>query len=269
MGIEHQGRLFIPERKQLHANRLLLKIGSDSTGADVLHHLAPQIAGLMKDGFQIAVLSLGSILRGKNIRPDFAGRDETLIRQGMSGLGQPALMQDWQKELQAYGVKVAQELIDTDHINSPYCTYGPLLNWYLENDILPIINYNDARNSFETDEDAKFKDNDYTATVVADLILPGMLGFLTSVDGVYRDRQRKDKIDVVDVRHELIDDVMDSVHINDSTENGTGGILSKVMHGFQVAEDAGSWVAIANACTVNLKRLLQGTEPATYIRPNV
>jgi len=214
---------------------------------------------LQEQGYQVAIVSSGAINRGRKHAPkSIACQNSTTERQALSTLGQPHLMQDWQE---AFGAdhSIAQELIQingaADH------TFGQVLDTNLENGVVTIINYNDARNPLESEEDRMQADNDRLTMQVAKMMRPAHVMFLTGVDCV-RNCHGQDIATI---------DLTDRIRLEEGAAEdqpmGTGGMVSKVQHGLSIVDELGCVVSISNSQTFHARELLKGHALATYILP--
>jgi glutamate 5-kinase len=165
---------------------LVVKLGSalvvDERGRPRRTHLrrrATEIAGVVKAGTPVCVVSSGAIALG------LAGarRPTSLPRlQAASALGQAALQRAWQDALRPHDLQAAQILLTSSEIGDrrAYVNIRAAFNALFAQGAVPVVNENDAT---ATDE-ISFGDNDALAAQVAVLLRARLLVLLTSVPGV-------------------------------------------------------------------------------------
>lgn len=133
--------------------------------------------------------SSGAIATGRNILERRKGLhkeldiSETEIeKQRLSAIGQPDLLHSWGNELYMHKLFAAQILVDYDDLKNEK-TIGhtkKMIEYCLENSTIPVINYNDSRDSDEIQ-----LDNDTLASEIACMMKDDLLIILTSTNGIY------------------------------------------------------------------------------------
>ncbi|MEA3367042.1 MAG: glutamate 5-kinase [Planctomycetota bacterium] len=224
---------------------VVVKLGSnvlcDDAGLleqDRIDGIAGQVADLEDAGLRVAVVSSGAIAAGVG-EMDLPRRPDDLPRlQACAAVGQAKLMMRFDAALRRRGRHAAQILLvrgDVEdrgrYLNIRHCiaalqAYGAV----------PVINENDT---VSVDE-IRFGENDVLAAMVTNLLRADLLVLLTTVDGVFRDKARRDRFDVV---HDVAE-VETAVDATRSTL-GSGGMATKLeAAGLVVA--AGEMAAIAD-----------------------
>ena len=140
------------------------------------------LAALQKSGKQVALVTCGAIPAGvTRLRlPSYPA--EIKAKQAAAAVGQPALMNIYDKFFGLHGITVAQLLLSKytvqrdDVLSNVTNTISILFGL----GVIPIINEND---SIVTDE-LKLGDNDMLAAYVSNIICADLLLILTSVDGL-------------------------------------------------------------------------------------
>ena len=222
--------------------------------------IANQVADLKDAGLRVAVVSSGAIAAGVG-EMDLHQRPDDLPRlQACAAVGQAKLMMRFDAALRARGRHAAQILLvredvedRTRYLNIRNCIWA--LQAY---GAVPIVNENDT---VSVDE-IRFGENDVLAAMVANLLRADLLVLLTTVDGVFRDKDRRDRFDVV---HDMAE-VLAAV---DGTRSslGTGGMPTKLDAAGRVLA-AGEMAVIANGRRPNvLKDLLAGESVGTLFVP--
>jgi glutamate 5-kinase len=168
---------------------LVVKLGSSlivgprrQIRRQVLRERTREIAGLVKAGTPVCVVSSGAIVLGLQ-RMGLDRRPRSMPRlQAASALGQARLQAAWDDALAEHGVPAAQVLLTAVDVadRTTYVNARNALNALFALEAVPIVNENDAT---ATDE-ITFGDNDALAAQVAVLARARLLVLLTEVEGV-------------------------------------------------------------------------------------
>ncbi|WP_258443367.1 glutamate 5-kinase [Helicobacter sp. 16-1353] len=177
-------------KKAHKKERLVLKVGTsiisngDILVMERLEKLCELIATL-REKFHIILVSSGSVASGyTKLR-----LDKSLIanKQALSSIGQPLLMDTYRKILEPKGIIPAQLLPTRSTFDSRQRTaYArEVIDILLSNEILPIINENDAIAQGELISGLTLGDNDQLAAYVAHYFNAKMLVILSDVYGFF------------------------------------------------------------------------------------
>ncbi len=149
-------------------------------------------------------------------------------KQALSALGQPMVMQLYNRALasqQLFGSQVlltADDLAHRSRRNNLVRTLTTLLSW----GVLPILNENDAVSTIEI----QFGDNDQLSALVATHMKADRLMLLTDVDGLYNaDPKKNPKAILLREVSSVSSRLVTSLQSSSVSQNGTGGMLSKVL----------------------------------------
>jgi glutamate 5-kinase len=225
-----------------------------------------EIAALQRQGNEIAIVSSGAVAAGMEIAGRSTRPTETLKLQMMSGIGQVRLMKYYKDYFKPEGINVAQILLTHHNFASKgeEATVGEIMEAYLRDGIIPIVNENDMINKEEVEFKPVFTDNDILAALVAVRIKAQLLLILTDVDGLYRSNpkqaHRPEFIDEV----ALIDRSIEQMAARETNPLGLGGMASKVQAAKMVCSH-GIDTIIANG-RHNLDHVLDRTVPRTLFR---
>ncbi len=177
-------------RALIAARRIVVKVGSglitapgEGPVAPRISALAADLAALVKDGREVALVSSGAIATGM-ARLGLPARPRSIPeKQAAAAVGQSALMWQYEQAFKRHGIQVGQVLLTREDIGdrSRYLNARNTLLALLDFGVLPIINENDT---VAVDE-IKVGDNDNLAALVAHLIDADLLVLLTDVDGLY------------------------------------------------------------------------------------
>jgi glutamate 5-kinase len=225
-----------------------------------------EIAALQKEGNEIAIVSSGAVAAGMEIAGQKARPTETLELQMMSGLGQVRLMKYYKDYFKPEGINVAQILLTHHNFSSrnEESTVGEIMEAYLREGIIPIVNENDMINKEEVEFEPVFTDNDILAALVAVRVKADLLLILTDVNGLYRGNPKKDRRAELVEEVELIDRGIEQMAAREANPLGLGGMASKVRAAKMVASH-GIDTIVANG-RYHLGEVLDRKVPGTRFR---
>jgi len=168
--------------------------------------------------YRIILVSSGAVGSGRSF---FSGYKGGLAeRKAAAAVGNPILIQHYQRQFAAYGIPVAQALCERQHFSSRprFLQLKETFAEFWKNGILPIMNENDMVSNVEL----KFSDNDELATLTAIGFDAEALLLCTSVGGFLDgEGQLLSVVEKVDSR------IMGFVQTGKS-RLGLGGMLSKL-----------------------------------------
>ena len=215
------------------ARKIVLKFGSntlaDSEGKInplLLDEFAAQIAGLMKGGKEIIIVSSGAQAAGLSTMGRWARKKDIHYRQALCAVGQVELMDAWRRAFGKFGLHIAQILLTQDDFEDPHRTLNMrnTLFTLVDEGIIPIVNENDTVSV----EEIKIGDNDTLAAQSAILWSADLLLLFSDIDGLYTKNPKEfpdaELVEEVD----SIDEVRKRVVIGSPNSFGTGGIATKI-----------------------------------------
>lgn len=177
--------------------RCVVKIGTslltnDGRGLDhrAIGEWADQIAQLVREGVEVALVSSGSIAEGMH-RLGWSERPEAVHElQAAAAVGQMGLVQSYESRFQRHGLHSAQILLTHDDIadRERYLNARSTLRTLMGLCVVPVVNENDTVST----EEIRFGDNDTVAGLVANLIEADELYILTDQDGLFSSDPRSD-----------------------------------------------------------------------------
>ena len=197
-----------------------------------------EIAALQKQGHELIIVSSGAVAAGMEIAGQTVRPTETLRLQMMSGIGQIRLMKYYKDYFKPHGIHVAQILLTHHNFASKNeeTTIREIMEAYLHEGVIPIVNENDMINKEEVEFDPVFTDNDILAALVAIRVDAGLLLILTDVDGLYQGNPKQDRRVKLVEEVELIDRRIERMAARESNPLGLGGMASKVQAAKMVVE---------------------------------
>ncbi len=254
------------------AERIVMKFGTDAVNSIFNGYgdsLAADIHSEMSAGKDLIVISSGAIGQGRRLK-SIEEPDSVIERSVYASLGQPHLMYRWFSILSPYGIHASQLLYENENLTGrsthrDYIKNG--LESMLRNDILPIVNENDAVTSEEISTSGKaktFGDNDNLAMLVCELTDADLMIFFTGSGGVYDDIN--DSSSLYDAIFSQ-DDGFYGRFADSISPEGEGGMRSKLMTSAKLA-DKGTPVIISSPERSNpLRSYRDGSLRQTVIVP--
>ena len=232
--------------------KIVVKIGTSTITGKTNSVDYPGIIDLMRQlctlcdrGVSVTLVSSGAVAVGKDAL-NFPHLSKHIPRKQMLfAVGQPRLMAVYNKILRMYGHNAAEILLTrSDFVQrANYLNARNTLNALLDQNVMPIINENDAVSINEM----KLSDNDTLSALVSGLIGADLLILVTDQDGLYTADPSKDPeaklisvIDSPEIPAEVREAAGDSI-----SGLGTGGMATKV-HAADIARRLGTAVLIVN-----------------------
>ena len=246
---------------------LVVKLGTnvlaDEQGrldASAIARIADQVMALQGRGLRVTVVSSGAIAAGMGDLA-LAKRPNALPQlQACAAVGQARLMMMFDNALKRHGRHAAQILLVRGDVEdrSRYLNIRNCITALQAYGAVPVINENDT---VSVDE-IRFGENDILAAMVTNLLRADLLVLLTTVDGVFRDKARKDRFDVVQDMGEVM-----AAADGARSSLGSGGMPTKLQAAEKVTQ-AGEMAAIANGRRAGiLVDLLAGEPVGTLFLP--
>nr|WP_320049829.1 glutamate 5-kinase [uncultured Desulfuromonas sp.] len=253
------------------AKRVVIKVGSavistpEGLNREQLDSLSADICTLKQRGYEVILVSSGSVAAGKGDL-GIIGRPKTIpLKQAAAAVGQSRLMRRYRTAFRERGENVAQVLLTRDDLANRrrYLNARNTLMTLLDFGIVPIINENDT----VVVDEIRFGDNDNLSALVTNLVDANLLVILSDVDGLYDKDPRKHSDASLIQEVERINEKIKSMAGAADSELGTGGMATK-LKAAQRATMHGVGTAIINGLTPgNLLRLFDGEDVGTYFFP--
>ena len=255
------------------ARRLIVKIGSallvEQESGTIrrawLDALADDIASLVKNGTQIAIVTSGAIAVGRRHLGLTSGVLRLEEKQAAAATGQSRLTLAYEEALARLSITVAQILLTLDdseegrrHLNGR-ATIETLMGL----GAVPVINENDTVATNEI----RFGDNDRLAARVAQMISADTLVLLSDIDGLYTADPRHDK----GAKHlPLIGEITPEIlAMAGEAPPGysSGGMVTK-LEAARIALAAGCRMAISNGRGDHPLKALEGGARCSWFVPS-
>jgi glutamate 5-kinase len=254
------------------SRRVVVKIGSNvlSGGTDRLDRaqlveIVRQVAQLHGQGHEVAVVTSGAVLAGRERMGYPQLKSSIPFRQMLAAVGQGRLMHLYGEFFDIYGIQVAQILLTADDFRNRgrYLNARDTMLGLLHERVVPIINENDT---VATDE-IKVGDNDNLAALVVTLIDADLLILLSDIAGLYTGDPRCDPEARLIDEVTQVDESIWAIAGESGTASGTGGMRTKI-EAARLVQRAGSTMVIADGRERDvLPRIVAGERVGTRFTP--
>jgi len=254
----------------VRARRLVVKIGSsllvDRASGELksawLATLADDIAGLVRAGRQVIVVSSGAIALGRHVLGFPRGTLELEKSQAAAAVGQISLAGAYQAVFKARGLAAAQILLtlgDTEE-RRRYLNARQTIDTLLSERAVPVVNENDTVATAEI----RYGDNDRLSARVASMMSADCLVLLSDVDGLYTappDSSRGARL-IREVRQITPD--IEAMAGGAAHELSRGGMVTKIEAG-KIALASGTHMVITSGKVDHPLRKLEEGAPSTWL----
>ena len=262
-------------RPSIHktCNKVVIKVGTnllaDKTSginAARIDRLAADVASLRAAGRQVAIVTSGAIGAGVAALK-FKARPKTLPhKQAAAAVGQPLLMEAYEKSFRKYGCPIAQILLTKEDFTNRkrYVNAKNTFFALFEQGVVPIINENDT---VAVDE-IKLGDNDNLSAFVAHLVEADLLVLLSDIDGLYSDDPSKNKNATLIPVVQRVSPQIEKLARSSNTELSTGGMITKIQAAKRCVS-SGIAMIIANGKDPDvLEKIFSGALVGTLFLPS-
>lgn len=250
--------------------RWVVKIGSalltnDGLGLDhkAIELWVEQLAELQQKGYEIVLVSSGSVAEGL-VRLGWNKRPDSLhALQAAASVGQMGLVQAYEQEFQKFDLNTAQILLTHDDLSdrTRYLNARSTIQTLLAVDAVPVINENDT---VVTDE-IRFGDNDTLAGLVANLIQADLLVIMTDQQGLFKEDPRTNPDAEFVSFANANDEGIKSMASSTGGNLGRGGMQTKVNAARLATRSGTSTVICSGREEEILTRLSQAEELGTLL----
>jgi glutamate 5-kinase len=216
------------------ARRIVVKVGSSlvtnegrGVDAQAIGNWCRQLAALAAQGRELVMVSSGAIVEGMQ-RLGWSTRPKELHeQQAAAAVGQMGLVQMYETQLRAHGLRSAQVLLTHADLadRERYLNARSTLLTLLALRVIPVINENDT----VVNEEIKFGDNDTLGALVANLVEADALVILTDQRGLYSADPRKDPQARFIDEAEAGDPALELMAGGAGSTLGRGGMITKVL----------------------------------------
>ena len=209
--------------------RIVVKVGSavltqDSAIAlERMQALVDFLAELKKTN-EVILVSSGAVSAGYTLLP--LDRSVVQNKQALASLGQPVLMNSYTKKFAKHKLLCSQVLVTAVNLNKSEDTkrIKNTIDILLANNIVPIVNENDATST----EELEVGDNDQLSAYIAQQTDSDLLIILSDIDAYYDHDPRTHKNAKI---FKVVNEITESELSREATPNNvfaTGGIVTKL-----------------------------------------
>ncbi|MDP7418676.1 MAG: glutamate 5-kinase [Gammaproteobacteria bacterium] len=255
------------------ASRVVVKIGSSllidkddgRLNRDWLESLAGELAGMIRRGQQVMLVSSGAIALGRTYLGMETGNLRLEEYQAAAASGQVILVQAYQELMGRHDLKVAQILLTPDDTENRrrYLNARSTLDTLLERGVLPVINENDT----VATQEIRYGDNDRLAARVAEMASAECLVLLSDVDGFYdADPTTESDARLIPEIHEITSELAELAG-ESRTAYGSGGMATKLAAA-RICMRAGTSTLIANGHTTGPLTAVADGGACTWFLPS-
>ncbi|HWB43845.1 MAG TPA: glutamate 5-kinase [Hyphomicrobiaceae bacterium] len=257
-----------------NARRIVVKVGSsllvDRAGGTLqrawLESLAEDVAGLVKAGKEVILVSSGAIALGRHLLGFPKGALELEKSQAAAAVGQISLASAYQDVLKARGLTAAQILLtlgDTEE-RRRYLNARQTIATLLAQRAIPVVNENDTVATSEI----RYGDNDRLSARVASMMSADCLVLLSDIDGLYTappgSATRGERIGEV----RQITPEIEAMAGSAGTELSRGGMVTKIEAG-KIALSSGTNMVITSGKVAHpLRALSEGAACTWFLAPS-
>ena len=256
------------------AKRIVIKIGSVllvEQAAGTIHRtwlnaLADDIAGLVRGGSEIILVSSGAIAVGRRHLGLTRGTLKLEESQAAAATGQIRLAHAYQETLARHDITVAQVLLtldDTEERRRHLNARGTLAT-LLRLGTVPVINENDTVATSEI----RFGDNDRLAARVAAMMNADALVLLSDIDGLYSADPKVDPNAEFIAEVSAITPEIEAMAGRAQPGHSSGGMVTKLAAA-RIAVGAGCRMVIADGRELHPLAAIQNGARATWFLSQV
>jgi glutamate 5-kinase len=229
--------------------RIAIKVGSNvitqgdgSLNDGRILRLVEDVAILYKQGNDVILISSGAVAAGRSEVSPSKKTNIIAAKQIWAAIGQVKMMSSYQFLFGKYGIQAGQILATKESFmdRRHYLNMKNCISAMLENNVLPIVNENDAISINEL----MFTDNDELSGLISSMMDCDSLIILSNVDGIYKGMpgtEGTDLIGIIDKDSEDIDKYISS----SKSGFGRGGMTTKYTMARKISSE-GIDVFIAN-----------------------
>ena len=247
------------------ARRLVVKVGTNvlaGAGEPIdegrVEALTAQIAALVNDGRQVALVTSGAIGCGM-AELGLTSRPTTLpLSQAVASVGQVLLMAHYRRHFRRHGLRAAQVLLTREDMDGRdrYLNACNTIHALFDLPCVPVVNENDTISTAEI----QFGENDHLAALLTHLVRADLLVLLTCAPGLCEEPPRAGRRPRVVEVVERVDAAVEALAFDEATSLGLGGMRTKI-EAARVATEAGEAAVIADGRDPDVLRKLMAGEP--------
>ncbi|BAW79427.1 glutamate 5-kinase [Candidatus Nitrosoglobus terrae] len=263
---DYRNRLITTRRWVIKIGSALLTTSNRSLDINRIQDLANHIANLRNKGYEVVLVSSGSVAAGMQ-RLGWYQRPRTLNKlQAAAAIGQMGLIQTYEAQFQQHNQCTAQVLLTHDDLTNRnrYINARSTLRTLISLGVVPIINENDT----VATEEIRFGDNDTLSAMVANLIEADLLVILTDQAGLFNADPRHSPNAQLIPAAAANDPTLDAMASSGTSALGRGGMITKIKAARRAGRSGTTTVIASGKEPSVLQRIAQGEAIGTLLWPN-
>ena len=263
----------IPWDEIKKAEKIIIKFGTRALvkenkdfDEDLFQKLGEDIKKLLEMQKKIVIVSSGAVNAGVKRLQLPSRPKELLYQQMLAAIGNPLLMNQYQKYLP---VPVAQVLVTQEDLSNrtAYVNIRNTLRLMLKENIIPIINENDvvSINELYSEEgmEYNFSDNDLLSALIASMIKADLLIIFSDIEGLYTKHPNSKFKEFVPYVAEINGEIRKMA--KSGSNMGRGGMISKIMAA-EIANESGINVFLTHAKKTRLIEIFEPKVLGTFFK---
>lgn len=251
--------------------RIVIKVGTNlltskdgSLNFKRIEAFTDEVCRLRDNGAQVALVTSGAVGAGMGKVGLTKRPGQLRDKQALAAIGQPLLMDAYQKYFSSHKMTIAQVLLTRHDFDDRqrYINVRSTLHALLDMGVVPVINENDT----VAVEELNFGDNDTLSAMVAATICADWLFLFTDVDGLYKGMPGKS--DIIRVVEKVTPEIESYASGESASGKGTGGMTTKLIAA-KIATAAGVKMVITNGAKQgDIEKILSGEPIGTVFLPH-
>ena len=204
----------------------VLTQGSSKLNRPHMLEIVRQCATLHQQGYRLIIVTSGAVAAGRYYLNNPQLPATIASKQLLAAVGQSQLIQTWEQLFQIYDIKIGQVLLTRADFEDRerFLNARDTLMAMLENQIIPVINENDAVATAEI----KVGDNDNLSALTAILAHADQLYLLTDQQGLFNcDPRNNPNAKLIPVVEKITEDTK-AIAGGSVSGLGTGGMSTKI-----------------------------------------
>lgn len=256
-------------------DRVVIKIGTNSIMKSInqidyhkMDRLAFVCATLRQQGCDVILVASGAVGVGASMMNLDEYPEDIAEKQALASVGQGELINLYSRFFHHYDQHVGQILMTRDIVNYPnsYANCKTAINSLLKNNIMPIINENDAVYVDESGHCSKFGENDTLSAVVSEVVDADLLIILSDIDGLF-DANPHTEADakLIPFVGEIDDEILDMAGGAGSVFS-TGGMETKLGAAKRMMDNGKSMIIASAKDPTIVFDILEGADVGTLFK---
>lgn len=242
----------IREEKLKDIQKIVVKVGTSTLTDEKgnlnlkkIEKIVTELSNLSNKGYGVLLVTSGAVGAGMGLLNITEKPKSIAEKQMLSAVGQLSLMHIYKTFFEKHNKVIGQLLLTKSDFSNRkrYLNMRNVCNTFLEKNIIPIINENDA---IVSDAVAlKVGDNDTMSALVSGLVDADLLIIMSDIDGLYNKNPNKYKdAELINVVEEVNDEIRKMAG-GEGSKFGTGGMITKIIAA-EMATKIGTNLVIVN-----------------------